>query len=292
MEKQIPVLHIEQFEAPTALDSFYASDLAIHLQRNAHIVHTPHKHDFYLCVLFVVGTGLHEIDFDTYPVRPGTVFFLHPGQTHAWRFDSEVEGFIFFHSKAFFEYHYTQAKLSEFPFYFSVKNPPILQLDAGQLSKLSPLYKDLVASYGEASPYRKRRLLALMELIYLQLSPWYNQGTETQIEGSPLYLDSIRRFETQLELHFKVEKSARYYASAMGMSPKHLNRIVQASLAKTTTQMIRERVVLEAKRNMVQTQEPLANIALDLGYTDYAYFSKLFKSETGMGPKDFRKQYQ
>ncbi|WP_141402436.1 helix-turn-helix domain-containing protein [Sediminicola luteus] len=292
MRKQIPVLHIEQFEAPTALDSFYASNLAIHLERNAHMVHTPHKHDFYLCVLFVTGSGVHEIDFDTYPVKPGSVFFLHPGQTHAWRFDSEVHGYIFFHSKAFFEYHYTQAKLSDFPFYFSVKNPPVLHLDSKQLSILIPLYKDLVAFYGEALPYRKRRLLALMELIYLQLSPWYNQGTEAQMVGSPLYLDSIRRFETLLETHFKLEKSASYYASALGMTPKHLNRIVQAGLAKTTTQMIRERLVLEAKRNMVQTQEPLANIALDLGYADYAYFSKIFKSETGMGPKDFRKQYQ
>ena len=57
--KVIPVLDIEQFEHKVPLTDFYSNDLCSHLQKNAAVVNKPHSHNFYLCVLFTKGNGIH-----------------------------------------------------------------------------------------------------------------------------------------------------------------------------------------------------------------------------------------
>ena len=125
---KIPVLKINQFEETESLKDFYINSFSNHISLNKKLIARPHKHNFYLCVMFIKGTGVHEIDFNSYSITPGSVFFLRPGQTHFWKFDSPPEGFIFFHSQEFYELKFLKHKLHEFPFYYSFQNPPLLQL--------------------------------------------------------------------------------------------------------------------------------------------------------------------
>lgn len=63
------------------------------------------------------------------------------------------------------------------------------------------------------------------------------------------------------------------------------------TLNKTTSQLISERLILEAKRLVVHSHNNLADIAYTLEFSDYAYFSKFFKAKTGITPLAFRKKY-
>ena len=78
----------------------------------------------------------------------------------------------------------------------------------------------------------------------------------------------------------------------MNITQKHLNRIVKSITHKTTTEIITERIVLEAKRQLLYTDKTLNEIALDLGFTDYTYFSRLFKKYVTITASDFRKSYR
>lgn len=102
----------------------------------------------------------------------------------------------------------------------------------------------------------------------------------------------FQAFEDFLEHHFKEEKSATFYAEQLHITPKHLNRICQALVETTTSSLIADRVVLEAKRLLIYTGKSVAEIALFLGYDDYSYFSKLFKKKVGETPKQFVKRYE
>ncbi len=143
----IPILNIQKFEHKTPLSDFYSNDLKTHLEKNMDLFHKPHRHDFFLCVLFSRGSGYHEIDFNTFEVKRGSVFFLRPGQTHYWTFDSPPQGFIFFHTQDFYEFHFSKSKLEQFPFYYTHENTPLVNLAPNEVSFLEMQFKRINDEY-------------------------------------------------------------------------------------------------------------------------------------------------
>jgi len=288
---RIPVLKIDQFQETKSLNDLYINSFSNHLQLNKHLINKPHSHNFYLCVMFTEGTGVHEIDFNSYPINPGKVFFLKPGQTHFWKFETQPEGFIFFHSQEFYEMAFLNHTLHSFPFYYSYQNPPVLELPEKKLKKLNQKFQDVYNEYHQNKLLRNLKIINLINSIYIQLTRVYTTDVNMQTYVSPNYSKILENLENLINLHFFTKKLPKFYASQLNITTKHLNRVVNQSLNKTTSQLISERILLEAKRLIVHSDDNLANIAHTLEFSDYAYFSKFFKSKTGITPMDFRKKY-
>lgn len=289
--KNLPVLSINQFEQQESLTNFYSNDLSTHLKQNAKIVHKSHSHDFYLCVCFTAGEGVHEIDFNSYNITKGSVFFLRPGQTHRWHFTSPSKGFIFFHTADFFQFQFTNINLNQFPFYFSLENPPMLQLDDFQLNSVVSHFSIINTEYKGKLAYKKEKIASLINLAYIDLSRYYTANVSKKDVVSSSYLSILKALELEIELHFKAEKTVQFYADALNITAKHLNRVTRATINKTTSEFILDRVILEAKRLIVHSNNSLSIIAESLGYFDYAHFSKLFKSKVGITALAFKKKH-
>lgn len=100
---------------------YFAQDIA-HLFK-------PHRHDFYTLLLVTEETGGHDIDYQTYKIQPWRLFFISPGQIHAWReINSNTKGYIVFFTADFFELRYHNHVLAEFPFFNWVQNLPYIDL--------------------------------------------------------------------------------------------------------------------------------------------------------------------
>ncbi|MDC6384666.1 helix-turn-helix domain-containing protein [Flagellimonas taeanensis] len=288
----IPILNISEFEKKIRSNEVYSNELGKHLMNNSDIVRTAHKHDFFLCVLFTKGRGTHEIDFNNYDLGPGSVFFLKPGQTHLWKFDSEPEGFIFFHTRDFFEIGFSDTKLEQFPFYFSNENPPNLHINYDNLEQLKIRFAELNSEYYRNLPFKEQKLQSLIRLIYIDLTRLYSSFESHNIIASTTYLNTLRNLETLIQKNYRKEKTVRYYAERLNITTKHLNRITMASIGKSPSELIQERLLLEAKRLLVHSENSLVNISDFLGFKDYAHFSKVFKVKAGSTPTDFRKKYK
>jgi AraC-like DNA-binding protein len=289
---KIPVLHIRQFHQEKHLKELYVNSLSKHLESNEHLIDKPHSHDFYLCVLFLQGRGVHEIDFKTYPISPGSVFFLKPGQTHFWNFASPPEGFIFFHSQSFYELNFLGHGLSFFPFYCSLQNPPLLEVPVKVLNALGKKFEEAFLEYSGNVMLREMKILNLINGIYIELTRCYTSLTDMDKSYSPGYSALLSRLEALIENYFREEKLPQFYANRLNITTKHLNRVVKSTINKTTSELISERVVLEAKRMIVHSTVDLAEVAFALDFSDYAYFSKFFKDKTGRTPSAFRKAYR
>ncbi|TGV01108.1 AraC family transcriptional regulator [Flavivirga rizhaonensis] len=290
--KSIPILNIQQFEQDVPMSDFYSNDLKSHLERNKGFFNKPHRHDFFLCVLFSKGSGIHEIDFNTYTVKPGSVYFLRPGQTHYWKFDTNPEGYIFFHTQNFYELHFSKSKLEQFPYYYSYKNIPTLHLNSNEIVYLESTFKNINNEYYKSLTYKKQKIASLINTVYIDLARLYNIFEPIKDITSATYIETLRHLEKIVDTYYKTEKSATFYANELNITSKHLNRIVKATLGKTTTDLITERVILESKRLIVHSKNSLSTISEILGYQDYAYFSKVFKQKTNSTPLDFKKSYQ
>lgn len=290
--KITPVLNIQQFEQNIPWSDFYSNNLSLHLQKNKDLFHVPHSHDFFLCVIFTKGSGIHEIDFNTYPVNQGSIFFLKPGQTHYWQFNEAPEGYIFFHTQEFYELHFSKSKLEQFPFYFTHENTPALNLEAKNIKSIESNFRNINNEYYDNLPYKKQKIASLISTVYIDLARHYNTVSTVKTTTSITYAETLRTLEKNIEIYFKKQKSAIFYANALHITPKHLNRITKATLGKTTTDLITERLILESKRLIVHSKNSLQNISELLGYKDYAYFSRVFKRKTSMTPLEFKKSYQ
>lgn len=288
---QLPVLNISQFKESAPLNEVYINSFSKHIQRNKDLISKPHSHNFYLCVLFTKGTGTHEIDFDSYAINPGRVFFLKPGQTHFWKFKTQPEGYIFFHSQEFYDLKFLNHTLHSFPFYYSYQNPPVVDLTSQQLSLLELKFKEAYTEYMQPNLLRELKIVNLFSDIYIELTRAYTTNINLEKLKTSQYSQILEKLEHLINNHFLKEKLPKFYAQELNITTKHLNRVVQKTINKTTSQLISERIILEAKRLIVHSHDNLATIAYQLEFSDYAYFSKVFKSKTGLTPLEFRKNY-
>ncbi|WP_424989352.1 helix-turn-helix domain-containing protein [Flagellimonas sp.] len=288
---KVPVLHIQQFRESKRLNEVYVNSFLHHMELNNGLINKPHSHDFYLCVFFLEGTGVHEIDFKSYDIFPGRIFFMRPGQTHHWKFETQPEGFIFFHSRAFYDLNFLEHRLSDFPFYSSLQYPPVVEAPTEELSSLAHMFEKARLEYHGDKLLREIKILNLINGIYINLSRIYTIDTNLSKLGSERYSFWLNRLEHLIEKHFRREKLPKFYANRLNITTKHLNRVVKETTNKTTSEVISDRVVLESKRLLVHSPGNLTQIAYELEFSDSTYFSKFFKAKTGMTPMAFRKKY-
>lgn len=94
-------------------------------------------------------------------------------------------------------------------------------------------------------------------------------------------LDMIRMFNLLVEGHYKNEHEVQFYAQALNKSPKTLTNLFAMLGVPAPSRLIKERIILEAKRYLQYTDKTAKEIAYSLGFTSPAHFSRFFKQHTG-----------
>jgi AraC-like DNA-binding protein len=287
----LPIYNIEDFRFIGNEREFYANTFSAHIKQHDTFVLVPHRHNFYLCVLFTKGNGIHEIDFNTYDIVPRAVFTLAPGQVHNWTFSEDVDGYIFFHTREFFNINYTFEKIEHFPF-FSVDNAPVMHLNNIAAVKIETIFREIVEEYqNNEELYKPQKLYKLVNLVYIELLRLYIPK-HIRTEQNHSYLGKVRKLEDLVDVNFRKAKYPKEYAEMMNISDKHLNRMSKEILNKTISDLIFDRIILEAKRMLLFSKSSVSEISSDLGYLDSSYFSRLFKKKTGATPLQFLNKYR
>jgi AraC-like DNA-binding protein len=236
-------------------------------------------------VFFTKGLGIHEIDFDVFTIQSGSMFFLQPGQMHHWDLSEDAEGFVIFYSQEMYNLYFGQKTIADYPFYSSVDNKPEMIFDVFELKAILPYFDSLIIETQSNQLLKQDKIMNLLDTIHIEIARKY---IETHLHEAHTYNVKIKNFELLLENNFKTEKMPSFYASHLTITLKHLNRICKEMLQKTTTEVITDRIILEAKRMLMDKKFTINEIATALGFDDYSYFTRSFKKNTGMTPTNFR----
>ncbi|MFV8325137.1 AraC family transcriptional regulator [Flavobacterium sp. ZS1P14] len=282
--KKYPIYNIQRFNCNSLNSDLYVNTFKNHLIDHS-FVEDPHRHNSYVLVFFTKGSGTHEIDFDVFAIQPGSMFFLQPGQMHHWDLSDDVEGFVIFYSQEMYNLYFGQKTIGDYPFYSSVNNKPEMVFDITETKMILPYFNGMIAETKENKMLKRDKILNLLDIIHIEIARKYS---ETNLHEAHSYNVKIKSFEVLLEKKFKTEKTPSFYASQLHITLKHLNRICNEILKKTTTEVITERIILEAKRMLMDKKMTINEIATELGFDDYSYFTRLFKKHTGMTPTVFR----
>jgi len=283
--KKEPVYNIDHFKADFSKKDLYINTFQEHLKAHS-FIEKPHRHNFYLLVLFTKGSGTHEIDFTRYDIQPGSLFVLQPGQIHNWQLSPDIEGYIFFYSQEIYNLYFGNKKIEDYPFYQSVMNQPEIVFEMEELVILLPYFDLMITENQTDLPQKSDKLLNLLDCIHIEISRKYLLTTKHKTHS---YNYKIHQLEQLLEHYYQTEKSPSFYADKMNITLKHLNRICKDILNQTVTELITQRVILEAKRLLINASKTVNQVADSLGFDDYSYFTRLFKKHTGLTPSEFRK---
>lgn len=98
----------------------------------------------------------------------------------------------------------------------------------------------------------------------------------------------LQKLKDAIEAHFKTKHSPSDYAGLLYISPKALAKITKSHFNKTLSELINERIIIEAKRELYLTDKTVKEIAYELGYEDEYYFSRFFKINAEVSPQLYR----
>jgi AraC family transcriptional regulator, transcriptional activator of pobA len=296
--KKINILETKIKEIPVyGLDSFAKSNKSIlayqvnafDVNRNFKVEYPHRHHDFYEVLFLTNGSGIHTIDFQDYKIKPYSIFFLSPGQIHDLQLSSDVTGYIFLFSSAFYHFNKTDPfKLFELPFFYNLgkENPPIYLENELDKSLITDFFIKSIAESGhnfEESEEVTRAFLDLLLIHCKRIYPIQNQE-DGNVKGKIL----VKRFKQIIEQKCRKNLSIKQYAELLKITPNHLSETVKAITGRTSTDLINDRMLLEIKRMLKYTNLNISEIAYQLNFSDQSYFSKYFKKLVGMSPGGFR----
>jgi AraC-like DNA-binding protein len=104
--------------------------------------------------------------------------------------------------------------------------------------------------------------------------------------------EHLDKFLGLLEINIFTHKQVSQYAGMLNLSAYQLNTIAKTTLGKTSSELINEHIILEAKRCLLATSSQINQTAYRLGYEDVSYFIRFFKKHTGYSPEAFRNNFR
>jgi AraC-like DNA-binding protein len=150
------------------------------------------------------------------------------------------------------------------------------------------LVKSIEQEFNQENSLSHDIIQSYLNVLLLHCLQFYRlqQPAQHKESNSTLYRD----FKRLLEKNFLIIHKVKEYAALLNITEKHLNEVCKKFCAKTASEMIFDRLILEAKRLLHHSDLTIKEIAFQLNFTDPSHFSKFFKTHTGMATKDFRKQ--
>ena len=249
------------------------------------------RRDFYKIMLVKGQSEVHFAD-STVAIKKQALSFSNPQIPYKWEhLDKIREGvYCIFNQQLFHQY----GQLTQYEV-FQSNGKHIFELTDEQVATVADLFNRIEKEFNSDYKYKYDIIRNLIfELLHFGLRLQPQEAEEKQAANasqriSALFLELLERQFPIDDQHPSIElRAASEFADQLNVHVNHLNRAVKENLDKTTTQVIAERVVQEAKILLRHSRWGVAEIAYALGFSEATHFNNFFKKHTGSSPTKFR----
>lgn len=249
----------------------------------------PQKSNCFTLIWVREGSGTFWADLAQHPFAEHDLLFLTPYQTVKFAPVSPVRGHrLQFHANFFcIETHHEEVGCNGVLFN-DLWGVPKVHADAEFRVEVADLLAAMQRELREAGLAHSEVLISYLKILLVRASrlklhqqeiTWERQGKR------PAVVEELRQL---VEANFRTLHKPSDYAALLCITPKALAKVVATHFHTTPTELIRERVLREAKWQLLHTETPIKQIAHALGFDDVFYFSRLFKRAVGYSPTFFR----
>lgn len=269
-------------------------DLKSHLNTNTCQVSRPHIHSFYQIIWFKKGKGRHFIDFKTYDVFDNAIFFVAKNQVHYFDNNLDYEGVLIHFNELFLMQDQSP---TEFFLNCNLFNNPYQQPSCCAGTGIDGILDEYIAQIKHEldsnEVFGKEMLLRNFLKSFLIQIQRRKYEFEKSLDQPPQLLDEkqlqLVKFVNLINENYKKGFTIAEYARQLHISSRSLSEFTHQLLNKTPSQMIQERIILEAQRMLLYSELNINQIGYRLGFDDASYFVKYFKKHTSISPSEFRR---
>lgn len=173
--------------------------------------------------------------------------------------------------------------------FFGASQVPIINLNEENVKKFEILWGVFLTELKNKDELQTEMLQMLLKRFLILATRIFKEENKiTYIEETKM--DVIRNFSFLVEVHYKTKHSVAEYADLMNKPAKSLTNLFANHIEKTPLQIIQDRIFLEAKRILLNSNKSIKETAYELGFEDIQSFSRFFKNKQGVSPKEFRDQ--
>lgn len=250
---------------------------------------SAHVHSFYEILWFQEGTGRHTVDFIDYQVKPGTIFFLSPGQIHHFDVREGYKGIAIKMCNDLMKTSSPDNLFLTYNSFYTYDSAPYYLIDEATARTLQTLVDEMEEEAGRHGEFGNIDLLKSLLCIFLvKIQRLGIRETGTSLSNLKPSHQLFIRFRQLVEQEYSRLHTVQEYADRLNVALRTLSKCVGECAQRSPLTFINERIILEAKRMVKYTNMMIKEIAFELGYEDPSYFVKFFKRQTGYLPSDFR----
>lgn len=267
------------------------ANLALKLFSFDNDLHFDHiqRLSYYSLIWIQNGKGKIKVDFNEYDFNENQLLAFSPYQPFMFHSTESIKGkVIHFHPDFFCIHKHHQEVACNGVLFNNIYDSPNVNIDTLTISNFQMLFEQMKVEMQNPVLAQYELLISYLKILLITASRLKKEQQNQpiiQVDKEPFILQNLKNF---IETHFKTKHTARDYAEMLNITPKALAKITKTHFHKTLTNLIAERIIIEAKRELYLTNKSVKEIAYDLGYDDEHYFSRFFKNNADVSPQFYR----
>lgn len=288
MKTNVPTYGLYGEASDTVPDFWIHAESIFERSSRHHWEIKQHRHEHFFQILQIrSGTGDAIIGEEVHRLEAGTLVFIPEKITHGFRFSRDIDGQIITTMSERLPFgHSDHQRLAHF-----ASRPRIVRLaddnsDSTYIATtLDRIGRELDSGFGARYGLIEAYLTAALVLVSSFEAFVQNEDAATSRD-----ITRIARLNVLIGAHYREHLPVEFYARELGVSVTHLNRITKAQTGRTMNELLSDKIISQAKRDLVFTISTAQEIAYTLGFADPAYFTRFFSREAGETPRQFRER--
>jgi AraC family transcriptional activator of pobA len=247
--------------------------------------------NYFTLIWIQKGNGKVKVDFSEYDFTENQLLAFAPYQPFMLSTTEAIEGIVIhFHPDFFCIMKHHHEVSCNGVLFNNIYEPPYVTIDETAKVTFSMVLDQIKVEMQNPALAQYELLVSYLKIFLITASRLKKEQQPAEVatieeNSAPFILQNLKNY---IELHFKTKHSASDYADLLHITPKALAKITKNHFNKTLTDLISERIIIEAKRELYLTNKAVKEIAYELGYEDEHYFSRFFKNNADVSPQTYR----
>lgn len=249
--------------------------------------------NYYSAIWLFRGKGTLKVDMNEYELADNTMYFFSPYQPFQFQHEQDAEGLaLHFHPDFFcIEKHKNEVACNGVLFN-NIYHPPCIPIRPKDV----PFFTDIMNKFRQEMNNNE---IAQYDILVSYLKIFLINASRVKIDLTPQARENnsakdepfvLQKLKDLIEKNYREKHAPSEFAQLLFITAKALGRLTKNHFNKTPSELIHERIIIEAKRELYLTNKTVKEIAYELGFEDEFYFSRFFKNNTEVSPQLYREK--